>query len=110
LRSTAACTTQLAIIMSIKSSCYRNADAYELERETGIEPATLCLEGRCSTTELLPPGVYFSRAAPVWPRASRQSGGRAAPRVDHVALGVYRYLTDVGIRLTILSTRRGDDE
>ena len=25
-----------------------------LERETGIEPATLCLEGRCSTTELLP--------------------------------------------------------
>ena len=27
-----------------------------LERETGIEPATLCLEGRCSTTELLPLG------------------------------------------------------
>ena len=25
-----------------------------MERETGIEPATLCLEGRCSTTELLP--------------------------------------------------------
>ena len=26
-----------------------------LERETGIEPATLCLGSKCSTTELLPP-------------------------------------------------------
>jgi hypothetical protein len=25
-----------------------------LERETGIEPATLCLGSRCSTAELLP--------------------------------------------------------
>jgi hypothetical protein len=25
-----------------------------LERETGLEPATACLEGRNSTTELLP--------------------------------------------------------
>jgi hypothetical protein len=25
-----------------------------VERETGIEPATTCLEGRSSTTELLP--------------------------------------------------------
>ena len=25
-----------------------------LERETGLEPATTCLEGRSSTTELLP--------------------------------------------------------
>jgi hypothetical protein len=24
------------------------------ERETGLEPATLCLGSRCSTTELLP--------------------------------------------------------
>jgi hypothetical protein len=34
-------------------------DGYEeirsLERETGLEPATLCLGSRCSTTELLPP-------------------------------------------------------
>ncbi len=29
-----------------------------LERETGFEPATTCLEGRDSTTELLP---HFSR-------------------------------------------------
>ncbi len=27
---------------------------YEGERETGLEPATACLEGRNSTTELLP--------------------------------------------------------
>ena len=26
----------------------------EVERETGFEPATTCLEGRDSTTELLP--------------------------------------------------------
>ncbi len=25
-----------------------------LERETGLEPATLCLGSRCSTTELVP--------------------------------------------------------
>ena len=30
-----------------------------LERETGIEPATLCLEGRCSTTELLPLALHY---------------------------------------------------
>jgi hypothetical protein len=30
-----------------------------LERETGFEPATTCLEGRSSTTELLPlEGVF----------------------------------------------------
>src|SRR2546426_4056335 len=27
---------------------------YSVERETGLEPATACLEGRNSTTELLP--------------------------------------------------------
>ena len=27
---------------------------FQLERETGIEPATLCLGSKCSTTELLP--------------------------------------------------------
>ncbi len=27
---------------------------YKVERETGLEPATACLEGRNSTTELLP--------------------------------------------------------
>ncbi len=30
-----------------------------VERETGIEPATACLEGRDSTTELLPLGTYL---------------------------------------------------
>ena len=29
-------------------------EAAKLERETGLEPATACLEGRNSTTELLP--------------------------------------------------------
>jgi hypothetical protein len=32
-----------------------------LERETGFEPATACLEGRSSTTELLPRDSKFSR-------------------------------------------------
>ncbi len=29
-----------------------------MERETGLEPATACLEGRNSTTELLPLILY----------------------------------------------------
>jgi hypothetical protein len=32
-----------------------------MERETGLEPATPCLEGRNSTTELLPQNrIYFT--------------------------------------------------
>ena len=32
-----------------------------MERETGVEPATTCLEGRGSSTELLPQGQsYFT--------------------------------------------------
>jgi hypothetical protein len=36
--------------------CLGNGDDSETgsERETGLEPATLCLGSRCSTTELLP--------------------------------------------------------
>jgi hypothetical protein len=30
-----------------------------LERETRLELATLCLGSRCSTTELLPPGAFI---------------------------------------------------
>jgi hypothetical protein len=30
-----------------------------LEREMGVEPTTTCLEGRGSTTELLPPKSYL---------------------------------------------------
>ena len=32
-----------------------------LERETGFEPATACLEGRNSTAELLPPDALHSK-------------------------------------------------
>ena len=32
----------------------RNETVSYMERETGLEPATACLEGRNSTTELLP--------------------------------------------------------
>ena len=35
-----------------KTGVYRVLDC--LEREAGFEPATACLEGRGSTTELLP--------------------------------------------------------
>ena len=31
----------------------------QMERETGFEPATTCLEGRHSTTELLPLTPYY---------------------------------------------------
>ena len=30
-----------------------------MERETGLEPATACLEGRNSTTELLPLNIIY---------------------------------------------------
>jgi hypothetical protein len=31
----------------------------EMEREMGIEPTTTCLEGKSSTTELLPLGGFI---------------------------------------------------
>ena len=31
-----------------------NSTGHEMERETGLEPATFCLGSRYSTTELLP--------------------------------------------------------
>ena len=38
-----------------------NCPSLSMERETGFEPATPCLEGRNSTTELLPLNrIYFS--------------------------------------------------
>ena len=36
-----------------------------MERETGFEPATVCLEGRCATTALLPQGSVSSALGPV---------------------------------------------
>ena len=41
-----------------------------LERETGFEPAALCLEGRCSTTEL-PPHNPHSTPPYSWLSVSR---------------------------------------
>ena len=40
----------------------RPVDGSKLERETGLEPATLALARRCSTTELLPHGASGSIA------------------------------------------------
>ena len=53
---------------------YELSEAKSVERETGFEPATACLEGRNSTTELLPQNrIYFTpflharqRGAPVF--------------------------------------------
>ena len=46
-----------------------------LERETGFEPATPCLEGRHSTAELLPLAIQdthapMARQRPVRPKAA----------------------------------------
>ncbi len=47
------------------TSGYRNGyngkprNAVEVEREMGLEPTTSCLEGRSSTTELLPLGEHL---------------------------------------------------
>jgi hypothetical protein len=49
--------------------CYLN-----LERGTGLEPATACLEGRSSTTELPPlegQGAFAADPTP-WPRPRRR--------------------------------------
>ncbi len=44
----------------------------QLERETGFEPATACLEGRNSTAELLPlaPAIIAASQRGSWPSAS----------------------------------------
>ena len=48
-----------------------------LERETGLEPATTCLEGRSSTTELLP--RTRCRCGAAYPNCSKaQHAGQAA--------------------------------
>ena len=56
----------------------RSAYANHMERETGFEPATIGLEGRDSTAELLPPEVLTlaSDSAPAFrarPRPARKS-------------------------------------
>ena len=44
----------------IGDTLYYSLILYLMERETGLEPATACLEGRNSTTELLPQNhVHF---------------------------------------------------
>ena len=57
-----------------------------LEREKGLEPSTLCLGSRCSTTELLPlaPRTLLKQAArasstSAWPR--RIDGSTAGKRL-----------------------------
>ena len=45
-----------------------------LEREMGIEPTTICLEGRCSATELLPPD------APIVTAGALSAEGLSEPR------------------------------
>ncbi len=42
----------------------RRDERRDVERETGFEPATACLEGRNSTPELLP-RIYLCQARPV---------------------------------------------
>jgi hypothetical protein len=44
----------------IRRSC-RTTTMYKTERETGLEPATLCLGSKCSTTELLPRSLPLVR-------------------------------------------------
>ena len=44
-----------------------------LEREMGIEPTTICLEGRCSATELLPPDARLE------PAVACSAGGLSDP-------------------------------
>ena len=49
-----------------------------MERETGLEPATTCLEGRNSTTELLPQNrIYFSPQNALCQRGVRASSKTA---------------------------------
>ena len=80
-------------------------NARELERETGIEPATNSLEGCDSTTELLPP----SRLLPSW-HADRLR--RAAGRTKLVARGGFEPPKPLGrqiyslLRLTAPQPRR----
>ncbi len=50
-------------ILSIGLRSGSRETVYREKRETGLEPATACLEGRNSTTELLPqndPGTYLT--------------------------------------------------
>ena len=62
-----------------------NAPRKNLERETGIEPATNSLEGCDSTTELLPPtrsltcSFALQRASPPYPKSLRSESAVAVP-------------------------------
>jgi hypothetical protein len=60
----------------------------KLERETGLEPATLALARRCSTTELLPHGHQCSIAT------ARVPGQRNARSIEGVLAGL-RFLGSV---------------
>ena len=46
-----------------------------LERETGLEPATTCLEGRGSTTELLPRAISVPRQPELRAEAGSEYNG-----------------------------------
>ena len=71
-----------------RSSCKETV--HRLERETGLEPATACLEGRNSTTELLPlidflswSGCADSNCGPPAPKAG------ALPTAPHPAVPTF---------------------
>ena len=57
----------------------------EMERETGFEPATACLEGRNSTTELLPLTIY--NCTKKFARGSNGALGWDSPTADSHAGG-----------------------
>jgi hypothetical protein len=72
----------------VKSACKETV--YRKERETGLEPATACLEGRNSTTELLPlidflswSGCADSNCGPPAPKAG------ALPTAPHPAVPTF---------------------
>src|SRR2546422_10171367 len=56
-----------------------------LERETGIEPATLCLGSRCSTAELLPPATHYAMGNARWGMGALGSSLSTSPITEGAA-------------------------
>src|SRR6266571_5665369 len=61
-----------------RSACTETV--YSVERETGLEPATACLEGRNSTSELLPQDVLARRGWLVESGCADLNRGPPAPK------------------------------
>ncbi len=79
-------------LVCLQTACSRPAKrlVVPMERETGLEPATACLEGRNSTTELLPlidflswSGCADSNCGPPAPKAG------ALPTAPHPAVPTF---------------------